>query len=146
MLGLGNLLFGKKVKVNTQIGTFKARVKKNSSKEIVWTRDSIPKTETTELYLLLTGNAKGPYQSQIEMVQFLQNNPEKIKAQILDFITNDKALQAEFKGQNIANFHLTYVSPWLKNEVSYELSYETKNEEGYIGAIFKNQKITEVYF
>lgn len=146
MFGLRNLLFGKKVTVNTQIGTFTARVKNNNSKEITWTRDSISKTDTTELFLLLTGNAKGPYESQIETVQFILNNQEEVKAQILDFITSNTTLQLEFKDQNIVDFHLVAINPWLKSEISLELSYETKNEEGYIGAIFKNQKITEVYF
>lgn len=145
MFGIGNLLFGKQVTVNTQIGTFKARVK-NSSKEITWTGDTISITDATELFILLTGNAKGPYEIQIETVQFILNNQDKIKAQILDIITNDTTLQLEFKGKNIANFHLAAMNPWLKSEVSFELSYEMKNDEGYIRAIFKDQKITEVNF
>lgn len=144
MFGLGNLLFGKKVKVNTQLGTFKARVKKDSSKEIVWTRDFTSNATTKELFLLLLGNGKGPYESQIEAVQFILNNPDEIKDQIVTIITNDKSLQSKFQGKKIADFHLVYIGVLRESKVNYELSFETKNNEEYVGAIFKDQKITEV--
>ncbi|WP_430409533.1 hypothetical protein [Kordia sp.] len=144
MLGIGNLLFGKKVIVDTQIGTFKARIKKNSSKQTTWTLDATSKTENTALFILLVGNEKGPSDNQIETVQFIRNNMESIKAQIVAIIASDKDLKREFQDQKITDFHLSYIGSLKESNVNFELSFERKKDDGYLGATLKDQKITEV--
>ena len=71
---------------------------------------------------------------------------ESIKAQIVAIIENDKDLKREFQAQRIADFHLSYIGSLKDSKVNFELSFERKNDEGYIGATFKDQKITEVNF
>lgn len=146
MFGIRDLLFGKKVMVNVpDLGTFEARVKKNRLKEITWFSEANIASKNKDLVLMLLGNGKGPYQSQIENVQFILKDEENIRTKIVDEIANDKKMQLKFQGQKIEDFNLTCIYTWKNDEISYELSFESAND-GYIGVIHTGQKTECVFF
>ena len=145
MLGLGKILFGEKVKINVEdLGVFKARVRNIHKKNILWTGKVIPNGYNDELILLLLGDARGPCTSEIETVKLIINNLESIKRQIIEMLNKNKELKEKFHNQRMSDFYLACINPWRKNEVSNELSFESNINDGYVGAIFKNGRITEV--
>ncbi|WP_298426105.1 hypothetical protein [uncultured Kordia sp.] len=143
MFGLGNLLFGKKVTVNTQLGTFKARVRNNSSKEIIWTGEIEFTTQNSELILMLLGNAKGPFQSQLETAQSILKDEESIKIQIVELLSGIPSDMKKIQDLKITDFRLKYIGFFQDDGITHELSYESE-DGGYFGAVFKGQAIKDL--
>ncbi|NQY31301.1 MAG: hypothetical protein HRT69_17775, partial [Flavobacteriaceae bacterium] len=88
--------------------------------------------------------SNGPYNNQIETVKYIINEIDVINNQITELINNNLELNDKFKNQSMSDFHLACINPWLKNEISYELSFDSNLNDGYVGAIFKNGRITEI--
>ena len=143
MFGIGKLLFGEKVKIKTDsLGVFVARVKNVNQKDIIWTGKIESKQH--ELILLLLGGSSGPYKHQLEATIHIIDELDNIKNQIVQLINNDSELKDKFQNQNISDFHLACINPWLKNETSYELSFDSTKNDKYVGAIFKNGIVSDV--
>lgn len=142
MFGLSKLLFGEKTKINNpDLGFFEARIKNSNQKDIIWTGAIKSKEYNNELIILLIGNSNGPYKSQIETIKTILNDLENIYKQIVGIINDDSILQDKFQNKKISDFYLACINPWKKGEISYELTFDLKNGDGYVGAIFKNGNI-----
>jgi len=145
MFGITEFIFGVKKEVTiVDLGTFKANVRNITSKNIIW--EAIIKSKLDkELAIALIGNANKPFSSQIETVKFIITNNNSISNQIVSIINKKEELTNKFKNENIADYALKEINPWRKGEISYELLFQSKLKNNYLGAIFKNGKITEVY-
>ncbi|MGH1385757.1 hypothetical protein [Kordia sp.] len=147
MFGILNFLFGKKVKITIpNLGIFEARVKRDKQKEITWVSDENSTYRNKEVSLLLLGNSKGPYPTQIEAAKFILKDEENIKSQMVDEISKDIKLQEKFKGQKITDYRLKCIYPWNEKETPYELSFESKINDEYIGVMHTGEKIESVFF
>jgi hypothetical protein len=139
------LLIGEKIEVEiSELGIFNARIRNINKENIVWTGSISYNKSNQDLVILLLGDSKGPYKSQIEDTKIILKDLESINNQIIEIVNKDYSLKEKFKNQRITDFYLACINPWLKNEISYELSFESKINDGYIGAIFKKGKISEV--
>jgi hypothetical protein len=147
MFDINKLLFGKKIKVNvSDLGVFEARIKNINKKDIIWTGSIDIEKYDDKLVIQILGNSNAPYKNQVETIQFILNNSETITNQIIEKINANETLKSKFKNQKITDYYLNNINPWLKNEVSYELSFQSKINDEDIGAIFKNRKISEINF
>ena len=145
MFGIGKLLFGEKKQINiSELGVFNARIKSVTQKDIIWSGTVNSKKDNNKLIILLVGNIKGPYSTQIETVKSIINNLESVNKEIIELINDELILKKKFEGQKISDFNLVCINSWLKNEISFELTFESRIDDGYVGAIFKNGKISEV--
>ncbi len=143
MFGIKKLLFGEEIKIKTDsFGVFKARVKTVNQKNIIWTGKIAFKQH--ELILLLLGDSKGPYKHQLKTTNQIIEELDAIKSQIVALINMNVDLKDTFQNQHISHFRLACINPWLKNETSYELSFDSTKNDEYIGAILKNGIISEV--
>jgi len=144
MLGILDFFFGKKTTIKVpEIGTFTARIKRNTQKEIVWSCYEYSSNVNKEITFLLLGNAKGPYQRQIEETKSILKNKEEIKEQIADLLSEIRSNMKKIQHLNIADFRLKYIGFSQDEGIIHELSYESE-DGGYFGAVFKDQVIKDI--
>ena len=92
---------------------------------------------------MLLGNAKGPYQRQIEETKSILKNKEEIKEQIADLLSEIPSNMKKIQHLNIADFRLKYIDFSQNEGIIHELSYESEDGE-YFGAVFKDQVIKDI--
>lgn len=145
-----DLLFGKKVIVKDAVlGELSSRIKsKNPDKEYSWECDYRFKQQQEDTFIILDGDFRGPYASQLEAVHRLLNSYDEICTTI------DHALEASdsAKIKALSNWKYEfYLSAILNFEVDtneFEVNFDSisGNNSQEIYVVWKDGKIDEIDF
>jgi hypothetical protein len=142
-----DLLFGKKRYVKTQkLGTFDARIRKETAKEKTWCSTFEIENYSEEVCVILEGDTKGPFKKHIENATRVIENLDKTDSQIKEMIKKSDKQREIFIDTNLDDLKLEAIIS-LDSD-TYELMYCIdlhSDDEKSIGATYKNNQIITIY-
>ncbi|QNR24071.1 hypothetical protein [Croceimicrobium hydrocarbonivorans] len=142
-----DFLFGRKKSINDPLlGTLTTRVKSTKlKKDYSWITSYLFDHQAKESFLLLEGNALGPFPSQLQAAQSLIKGFESMKSQIDLELQKEEQKSLKYKDWQ-SKLYLAAIYPNHSKSNALELNFEAldENDNHFFSCTWQDGKISEL--
>ena len=140
-------IFGKEIKYNdNRIGELTARIRNKKKTNCTWTGTYLIPGQKAETVIILEGDNKAPFPSQIKGIYALLDNIQDINRKLEEYWKSKPFVKQSYTADWLDKYYIEGIWPRKIEENSFEITYEQydKEQSSYISLIWKNKEISEV--